>query len=46
MLLKVADKHFLFPYPSNSPDVREGFTGNLEEGKKKKKVKANFYLEK
>jgi len=33
VLLKIVDKRFLFPYASYSPDVREGFTGNLEEEK-------------
>lgn len=55
VLLKIADEHFLFPYPSYSPDIREGFTGNLEEKQnktkkeesKKERVKVrNFSLEK
>lgn len=33
VLLKSVNKHFLFPYPSYSSDVRKGFTGNLEEKK-------------
>lgn len=55
VLLKIADEHFLFPYPSYSPDIREGFTGDLEEKQnkakkeesKKERVKVrNFSLEK
>lgn len=44
VLLKIVNKHFLFSYPSYCSDVRESFTGNLEE--EKKWVKApNFCLE-
>lgn len=44
VLLKILNKHFLFSYPSYCSDVRESFTGNLEEGKKWVKA-PNFYLE-
>jgi len=44
VLLKSINELFFFPYPSHSSDVREGFTGNLEEEKKQQKSKITLLI--